>query len=150
MTTPRFIVCESTSRWTVAMRWGLADCKIWVHQAPSLESCLTMLEDAAGSVVAIEVDMFGVEATLRTIRDIRETFPSSYIIALANSSSDHEALLRETGAAHVVATRRDVRSAVRLVRRCLVNAKTQPASYREDIWTRMPWGDRTSPESTVD
>jgi len=150
MAVPQFIVCESTSRWTVAMRWGLSDSKVWVHQTSSLESCLAMLEQANGSVVAIEIAMFGVEAALRTIRDIGECFPGSCVIALADADRTHEALLREAGAAHVVPSPRELRSAVRLVKRCLAAAETRPASYRDDVWSRMPWGHHTSPQPTVD
>ena len=150
MSLPRFIVFESTSQWTVAMRWGLADSKIWVHRTESLESCLAMLEDAAGSVVAMEVAVLGVEATLRTIRDIRQTFPSTSVIALADSTRTHDALFRESGAVHVVGSRREVRSAARLVQRCLHHAETRPASYRAEVWNRMPWGNRTSLQPAVD
>jgi DNA-binding NarL/FixJ family response regulator len=150
MAVPKFIVCESASQWTVAMRWGFSDGKFEVQQTPSLASCLAMLEDAAGSVVAIEVAMFGVEATLRTIRDIREKYPSNFVIALTDSENAHEALLREAGAAHVVASRREVRAAVRLVQRCLASSEARPASYRDDVWNRMPWQNLNSPAPSVD
>jgi hypothetical protein len=140
MPRPRFIVCESTSRWTVAMRWGLADRKVQVHQTTSLDGCLATLADAAGSVVALEVAMFGVEAALRSIRDLRETFPGSPVIALVDSDCPYEAILREAGAAHVLASRREIPAAARFVKRCLDKAEVQPESYRDRVWSRMPWG----------
>lgn len=137
----QFVVCESSQRWTVALRWALANGKIQVDTVSSLEACLERLEAKPLGVVAIEVSLLGIELMLRTIRDLREAFPSYALIALADGECEHVPLLYEVGAVHVAVSRRDLRSTVRLVGRCLSAAEQVPTSYRDEVWSRMPWAD---------
>lgn len=147
MATPPFIVYESASKWTVAMRWALPASQIPVRQLASLEQCVEALEQAPQSVIAIEVAQLGVEGAVRTIRDLRTSFADCKVIALADSATAiHEPLLREAGAVHVTRSRRDLRATARLVERCLADCQPAPTSYREEVWNRMPWSDHALTE----
>ena len=141
--TPQIVICESSQRWTIALRWALSNSKIQVDNEASVQPCFENLARNPFSVVGIEVALFGIEVAVRTIRDLRESFPDCAIITLGErADAQSEALFREAGATHVVLSRRDLRSTARLVARFISQGKQVPASYREEVWSRMPWHDQ--------
>ena len=145
MAVARFLMCERSGRWAVALR-GVRrpdDPRMW--ETRSLDDCWRELEVSPRSMVAVEATLANVETLVRWMKRVESGFPRAHVIVLAQRELEcGQWLLREAGARHVVFSPRDVRGVARMVRRYLAATPPDDDSTRQRIWRQLPWGDQVA------
>jgi hypothetical protein len=148
MAVARFLICERSGRWAVALR-GVGqpgDPRVWETRSP--EDCWRELEASPHSIVAVEATIANVESLVRWMKRVESGFPRAHVIVLAQRGLESgQWLLREAGARHVVFSPRDLRGVARMVRRHLAAMPADDDSTRQRIWRQLPWGDHEACDS---
>ena len=66
----KFLVCEESNRWTVALRWGLAPNHRQLVVAQSLDDCWQNLDLAPASFVVLELNESNLESIVERLQDV--------------------------------------------------------------------------------
>jgi hypothetical protein len=145
MAIARLIVCETSPRWAVALRWallaegGVSSVGWEVDQASSLSESWQMLNSAPASLLAVEVQAASHVELVRRMIDLPRQFPMARMILLGSGGEGAPwALFRELGAVHV-ASPREVDSLLRMVGQHMRRFKDEEAGLRGQIFRRLPW-----------
>lgn len=138
----RFVVCERTSDWAVALRWALADSRVRVYETRSWADCRQELADSPASLLALEMGQHNVADVGRWLVELGWCFPRSAAVVLTSRELSHcQWALREAGALHVVISRRDLSQVSRLVIRFLDVAAQTDRDFSSTLLDRLPWSD---------
>jgi hypothetical protein len=136
----RFLLCEKTSRWAVALRRALGERGRWLVETRSLPQCGRELKAFPASLVAVEISESNAEAALGAIARWSQRFPSAHVMALIDSSlTAAEPLIREAGAIGVLASTRDAIAAANLFGRHAVLAPALVGPLEQSILAELPW-----------
>jgi hypothetical protein len=144
MPAARLIVRERSSRWVIPLRWSLKGTNIRADRYSDWEACFRELNLAPSSVVLAELAERIPVPWARVLANLSDRFPSACWIALGEPA-DAEAmwLARELGAVHTLTSTRDLTATVNLIRRHLLRVSKSTGNAREQIWERLPLGERT-------
>jgi hypothetical protein len=147
MSQARVILCEKTGRWAAALRRALGKGSVPVSETLSLSQCGDALQDAPGSLIAVEVSPLALETVLRLIAHARRSDPFARFVALQGAELDSaEPLLREAGAVEVLHSVREAPALALLARRHLALAPRAEPSLSETIAERLPWKRSATPD----
>jgi len=144
------VFCERSGRWAVAWR------RLWARTLPgrsgansirvvetrSVSECLETLAELPAAFVAIELTAKSADKALELLFELMTRFRDSAAAVLAeNELAEYEWLAREMGAVHFVASPRHLPSLVEMVRRHAERTPAPDLGLRQEIWSRLPWGD---------
>lgn len=142
MTFARFLICEASDRWTVALRWGLAGNQPQLRVTRNLDDCWQTLQESPASFVAIEVNESNLELIVRRLQELRSSFPQARAAVMCDRSlAWSQWLVREAGAVHVAVSTRDMTTVIRLADRHLAGVRRPEVGFRQSVWDRLPWQD---------
>lgn len=136
----RFLVCEASKRWTVALRWALAgdDSRFAVVQ--NLDGCWQTLNCSPGSFLALELTESNLESIVERLEDLRSRFPLARAAVMCDRSlASCQWLVREAGAVHVAVSTRDMSTIVQLAERHIAQVRQPEVGIRQKIWDRLAW-----------
>ncbi|HUY32163.1 MAG TPA: hypothetical protein VMV69_05235 [Pirellulales bacterium] len=149
------VFCERTGRWAVAWRraWTLAlrggsgagrgeNRRLRVVETRGVSECRETLAAMPAAFVAIELAPASAGAALELLAEVTAKFRGSAAAVLAQAElAEYEWLARELGAVHFVASPRQLPSLVGVVRRHAQRTPAPELEMRQEIWSRLPWGD---------
>lgn len=136
----RFLLCEKSSRWAVALRRALGERGRWLVETRSLPQCGRELRAFPASLVAVEISESNVEAALGAIARWSRRFPASHVMALIDVSlTAAEPLIREAGAIAVLASMRDAAAAADLFARHAATLPADDGPLEQSILAELPW-----------
>ena len=136
----KFLVCEESNRWTVALRWGLARNHTQLVVAQDLNNCWQNVHLAPASFVALELNESNLESIVERLQDVRSRFPLTRVAVMCDRSlASCQWLVREAGAVHVAVSIRDVSIIIRLAERHLAQVRRPLVGIRQSVWDRLPW-----------
>ena len=146
MPAARFILCERTGKWVVALRRALSASGPRVFETRHLDDCWKEVVACPASMVAVEVTAANLPHVTTWLRQFSHRFCHAQAVVLgARGLESSEWLLREMGAVHVVFSPRDMTSLIRVVRRHVAGHPAGERSPRQLVWQRMPWADGEVP-----
>ncbi len=138
----RFLICEASNRWTVALRWGLAGDQPRPLVARNLDDCWQTLKKSPASFVALEVNESNLESIVQRLQELRSRFPQARAAVMCDRSLGwSQWLVREAGAVHVAVSTRDMATVIRLADRHLAGIRRPEVGFRQSVWDRLPWQD---------
>ncbi len=148
MAIAKFLVCEKSNRWTVALRWRLTQDQPQLVVSHDLHSCWQSLDLAPASFLALELDESNLESIVERLQDVRNRFPSARAAVMCDRSmASCQWLIREAGAVHVAVSTRDMSTVIRLAERHFAQVNQPVVGVRQRVWDSLPWQE-TSIEST--
>ncbi|HJN11673.1 MAG: hypothetical protein QGH33_16250 [Pirellulaceae bacterium] len=138
----KFLVCEESNRWTVALRWGLAPNHRQLVVAQSLDDCWQNLDLAPASFVVLELNESNLESIVERLQDVRSRFPLTRVAVMCDRPlASCQWLVREAGAVHVAVSTRDMSTIIRLAERHFAQVCRPLVGIRQSVWDRLPWRD---------
>ena len=136
----RFLVCEATNRWTVALRWSLTENQPRPWVTNHLVDCWKTIEGSPGSFVALELSESNLESIVERLQDLRSKFPLARAAVMCDRSlAACQWLVREAGAVHVAVSTRDISDVIRLAQRHFAQARRPEVGLRQSVWDRLAW-----------
>jgi uracil-DNA glycosylase len=142
MPVARFIVCERTATWGVALRRPLKQIGRRIVETRSLDDCWSEVAASPASLVGVEATTSNLASLVPWLQRLTATFPRTRVVVLGSRGLEAgEWLLREAGAAHVVFSPRQWQPVVRIAQRHLGAPPCPDDSERQRIWRRLPWAD---------
>ena len=94
----KFLVCEESNRWTVALRWGLAQDHRQLVVSQDLDDCWQELALAPASFLALELIESNLESVVERLEDLRTRFPFTRAAVMCDRSlASCQWLVREGG-----------------------------------------------------
>jgi hypothetical protein len=143
MALARFVVCEKSGRWAVALRRELAGRSVRVYESRSLPECRRELEESPASLVALEVSAANTVLLSDWIDRASREFPGARFVVVGDRDAEAwEWRLREAGAIAAAFSPRRLAPIVRLVRRHLAAVPSEELSFEDAVQRRMPWPHR--------
>ncbi|MBN2024766.1 MAG: hypothetical protein JW809_18450 [Pirellulales bacterium] len=143
----QLLVCERAGRWAAAIR------REWKGQCAlvpteNLDACWRRLAEAPSSFVAVELTAENLDPLIERLSQLSRAYPLARVAVVGQSeATEHQWLLREAGAVHVVASRRHAGGLARLARRHLDRAPQPPKDAITQIRSRLPWRPSDQPQS---
>ena len=136
----RFLVCEKTGRWAVALRRESAGRQVRVYETRSLADCRRELESSPASFVAAELTVAGAEKLIAWIDGVSRELPQVRVAVLADrEAASWDWPSREAGAIGFTCSPRRLAPILRMARRHLAAAPEAELTFREQVEQRMPW-----------
>lgn len=150
----RIIVCETGSKWAVALRRQLRrDPDAAVRETRSLDDCWQEATASPASVVVLEVTFSNLERVAATLPNHLKKLPRARAVVVGERRlAATEWLMRELGAVHVLFSPRRMSPLVRIIRRHLHRERMAQPSAPVLPWRELPWlktNDRPERESPV-
>ncbi len=140
MTGATLLVCESSNRWTVALRWGLGSDPARLTVTHDWNDCWMRLEDAPASFLALELNEVNLESSVGRLQDVARKFPQARASVMCDRSlAACQWVMREAGAVHVAVSARDIAALIRLAQRHFEAVRQPEVGYRQGVWDRLPW-----------
>jgi hypothetical protein len=136
----RFIICEKTGEWVMALRWATGNLPLRIYETRSLPEIDQELGRFPASFLVLEATTDNLEGVVRLLANVRQSYVLAQAVVLAQRSLGRwEDVLREAGARHVAFSPRRLDSIARLAY-CHLAAMMQPElSVRDLVRLRMPW-----------
>jgi len=137
----RWLVCEKTGSWAVALRrepesWGT---RIW--ETRSLGECWEMLDRWGGSFVVAELTDTNLGGLLERLVRLQQDFPLARLAVVApRSLSGYEPLVCEAGAVWFAGSPRQLGPLAAVAQRHLRQAIGGPQGVAAQVWAGLPWG----------
>jgi hypothetical protein len=145
MSVARFIVCERTGKWAIALRRELQTGGPRVFETRSLDDCRRELAVSPASFVAVEVTADNFETLVMWMKRLETDCPRARVAVLGDRHLEAgQWLLREVGAVQVVFSPRELGSIARMVRRHLASLPVVEDSDRQLVWRKLPWTEDSS------
>jgi len=140
MSFAKFLVCEESNRWTVALRWGFAQDHPQLVVSKNLDDCWQDLDLAPASFLALELNESNLESIVERLQDVRNRFPFARAAVMCDRSfASCQWLVREAGAVHVAVSTRDISTMSRLADRHFALVLRPAVGIRQSVWNRLPW-----------
>jgi hypothetical protein len=139
-TSSRFLVCEKTGKWAVALRRELAADARWLVGTRALSQLIEALAQHPASVAAIEHTPAGPAELAGALTQLHDEFPdATFVIFAKQVSPDTQWLLREAGAVHVADSPRRLAPVARIWQRHRRQHPPAESGVREILWEQLPW-----------
>lgn len=136
----KFLVCEASNRWTVALRWGLAENQPRLTVFQNLDDCWQILKKSPASFLALELNESNLEPIVRRLQDLRSRFPLARAAVMCDRSlASCQWLVREAGAVHVAVSIREMSTVVGMADRHLAQVCRPEVGIRQSVWDRLAW-----------
>jgi hypothetical protein len=136
----KFIVCERSGEWAVALRRCADDPAVSLGAARGLIDAGEQLASAPASFVVIELEPRNASQLPQAVARWVDRFPSArFAVVAKRPMADYEALMREAGAIDFVTSPRDLRGICLHARRHLALAAPAEPALREQLLARLPW-----------
>jgi hypothetical protein len=136
--TVALVVCERTQRWAAAARQAKLGAKV-VETRTTDDAWRELANDRHG-VLLIECDASRAPQVVALLARVQAELPEVLVVAGASEpSAEWEMLLREAGAAAVLASPRRVAEIAPWLARHLAAAPVPEISVRERVWQSLPW-----------
>ena len=136
----RFLVCEASNRWTIALRWALAADYSRLVVTQNLEDCWQTVRCSPASFLALELNETNLESIVKRLQDLRSTFPLARAAVMCERSmAPCQWLVREAGAVHVAVSTRDMSTVVHLAERHFDQVRRPEVGIRQRVWDRLAW-----------
>lgn len=150
----RIIVCETGSKWAVALRRQLPLKPFGpVRETRTLDACWQEAAANPTSLVVLEVTLSNLERLAATLPKYLGKLPRARAVVVGERRlAAAEWLMRELGAVHVVFSPRAMSPLVRIIRRYMDRVSKQQPSAAIVPWRELPWlkeGDQREGESPV-
>lgn len=140
MSLARFLVCEKTGRWAVALRRERTGSLLRVYETRGFVECRRELERSPASFVAMELTVGNAARLADWIERVSRELPESRIAVLGQRDAAlYEGLVREAGAICVTFSPRQLGAVVRMAEQCLAAAPEVEQTFREQVRKRLPW-----------
>ena len=140
MTFAKFLVCEDSNRWTVALRWSLTEVQPQLVVARNLDDCWRILRDSPASFLALELNESNLELIVQRLPTLRQEFPLARAAVMCDRSlAACQWLVREAGAVHVAVSTRDMSTTINLAQRHFAETRRPEVGIRESVWDRLAW-----------
>ncbi len=140
MASTRWLVCEQTGRWAVALRRTLGDYSFRLYETRSLADCQRELALCPASFTFVEVTAANLAQAVVWIERVNREYPAVRVAVVGPRSMQEYAWeVREAGAIAAVFSPRELAPLVRMARRHCLNCPPDELSVQEHVWNRMPW-----------
>jgi len=137
----KWIVCERTGRWALALRREPAAARWRIWETRTLEECWEMLAASPASFVVAEMTRPGAGAVLHRLAWLERDFPQVRVAVVAERAlAPWEELMREAGAVWFCTSPREVYPLAQIARRHFSAAPKRRQTVVEQIWASLPWG----------
>jgi len=139
---PRLILCETTSKWAVALRRQLpAEMHPVLVETRRWEACWRQARESPGSIVLLELTSWNLELVAAQLVRYRSHLPLVTTVVLgARGMASAEWLVRELGAVHVVFSSRELLPLERLIERHWKRVARHQPAVAVRPWQALPWG----------
>jgi hypothetical protein len=138
----RFIICEKTGQWVMALRWAAGNLPLRIYETRSLWDCRQELREFPASFLVLEATTANLEGVVQLVGEVHQNYWRARAVVLAERNlSGWEALLREAGALHVAFSPRKLDSIARMAHRHLPAIVQPQVSLGDAVRSRMPWRD---------
>ena len=164
MTRTSFVVCESTSTWTAALRVAVdraGGLDLHLQQVGRLADVSFGLQRQSTSLVAVEVGSHNLGDTLTWLPPTLRRFPRSRCVGLVHPSLRSpqvnllppslaatvqvDIVLREAGAQYVATSPRHLEEVIDIARRHIAICQLDEAklvaqqNFSAQVWSQLPW-----------
>ena len=141
MGSARWIACERSGRWAIAVRREPASQGVRIYETRSLDECWEMFAEHPASFVVAELTPAGAGSLLERLASLGHDFPSVRLAIVAGRSlSAWEELMRKAGAVWFCTSTRELGPLAAIARRHLDAAQAPQRTLVERIWAGLPWG----------
>lgn len=136
----RFLVCEESDCWTVALRWASANNTTRLTVSHELDDCWQNLFRSPASFLALELNESNLESIVGRLQDLRRRFPQARAVVMCDRSLEQcQWLVREAGAVHVATSIREMSSIIRVAERHFALVRQPEVGFRQSVWDRLAW-----------
>lgn len=141
MALPRLIVCETTSKWVVALRRQLPqEFGAQICETRSLHDCWQQAACSPSGLVVLEVTTVNLEQLAVELQKYRAEVPRVPVVVVGSRSlAAVEWLMRELGAVHVVFSVRAMSPLVRIIQRHWDRIAAEEPADGGIPWRQLPW-----------
>ena len=140
MSRPAVVLHERTGRWAAAIAQRLAEGSRAFRQTRTADELGVELSQAPTSIALIELAADRPDAALDLLARIGREFPGARLAMLADrEASVYEGLARELGAAHFVASPREIGPLVGWIKRRSGRSPADEPAWIEEVRRRLPW-----------
>ena len=138
----RFIICDKTGQWVMALRWAGGSLPIRIYETRSLWDCRQELLQFPASFLVLEATTANLESVVQLVGEISQNHRRARVVVLAERGlGPWEALLHEAGALHVAFSPKRLAPLVRMAYRHLPAIVQPEVSLGDAARSRMPWRD---------
>ena len=143
MNAARLIVCETRGGWAAALRREVDG---RVYETRSLAACWRELAEWPHSLLVLEGTLDNCVELTGRLADLRREYPGAVAVVVTERHLRAlEWLARESGAAHFVASPRDLKPVAQLARRHLAAAPALDLPPAQRILASLPWPNAACP-----
>jgi hypothetical protein len=136
----RWIVCEKTGRWALALRRQPEAAGRRIHEVRSLLDGWELLKRAPESFLVLELTAGNCSRLLEGLLEIERHFPRGRVAVVAERSlAACESAVREAGAVWFTTSPREVRPIASLAARHVARARAPVRTTTERVWDSLPW-----------
>ncbi len=140
----RWVICERTGAWAVALRREAASQDLRLYETRSLTDAWASLDQSPASFLVAELTDTNAESLVDRIGGIGRRFPHARVAVVGERClAEYEWLVREAGAVWFSVSPRDLKPIVALARRHLQRAPCPPRDLAQQVWSSLPWGPAT-------
>ena len=137
----RLIVCETTSKWAVALRRTIPpEVRPPISETRGLEDCWQQAVASPLSVVILEVTTANLEQLAAALPAYRAKLPGTRVVVVGcRRLAAAEWLMRELGAVHVIFSSRDLKPLIGILRRHRKHVAAARPPKDTPPWRDLPW-----------
>ena len=140
----RWVVCERSGAWAVALRREAASQELRLYETRSLADAWAVLDRSPATFLVVELTDANAESLVERVAGMERRFPHARAAVVAERSlARYEWLVREAGAVWFAVSPRDLRPIVALASRHLQRAPCPPRDLAQQFWSSLPWGPAT-------
>jgi hypothetical protein len=137
----RFIICEKSGQWVMALRWAAANLPLRIYETRSVSECREELQQHPGSFLVLEATTENLESVVQFLAELRHLDSRVLAVVVADRRLHRwEDLLREAGAVHVAYSPRRLDCIARMAYRHLPAIVPPDETLLDSVRSRMPWG----------
>lgn len=136
------IVCERSGDWALALKREPAFAGIALRQTRSLRQCQELLAEAAECFVIAELAGDPALLLAWAMQLARERPAVRLAVVADRSLAEYEEAVREAGVVLFLTSPRELHRIAPAVRNYFRRFPPPQRSLREEIWRRLPWGER--------
>jgi hypothetical protein len=131
---------ESQGRWTGPLRRGLGLYGARFLAARDGDECGRLLHRHPASVLIVEFAAERFSTMVRRFQELGCEYAAATAIVLGSSElQPYEVALREAGAEFVFYSTQQLPQCRAVIRRHLGRVAEIPPSFRQSVWSRLPW-----------
>jgi hypothetical protein len=141
----RFIICEKSGKWVMALRWSAAQLPMRLYETRTLWDCRHELLQFPASFLVLEATTANLDGVVQLLTEVRQMHTRARAIVVTDRELEcWEDLLREAGALHVAYSPRRFDAITRMAISHLPAIVLPDVSLLDEFRSRMPWKDETT------